>query len=866
MAKDGKSNKRVDTHDSNSEIVPHKRSKLNSRKITSSRLAKSVKSRPQISSRNSKTSEDISSGYIPSLDHSELANFDDGEHLAENSDLLPHFQEMLAKESPDSVGILSQSQQTNTAVDMSFLDIPADYADGPRLNLWDSSAREDEMGYSTLEDIIQNIGNTEDYSVVREQLETLKNRRTSLAVNEPESFSKKERNERIVQYETVSKTMRNKWIPQIQRITDSQYRLLGAPPTSLTPTLNQLGASCKPKDAFEKELDDVLARAGLADSELEKSAEFGPVEPIKHSLEKRQAARLKVLLFHEHRRNKRLASIKSKLWHNIHKKSEAREKEKLMNRLDVENPDLAAKVRKEYETKFASLRMMRRQSARKEWTKAALRFGGKEMQKVVAQQKQKEYDERKSVDKIVRSNPLGKESSSDEDSDEEEEEESPWVTQEESTALKNTKTVEILVHKAKLKTLRELKRSSEPLPEKGLFGLSFMKRAMEKQRQEFQQEASSTLTEFDSLVTKETAASLSESEEDTLKKSSSKCLPTFSKKEIAKASQELELKESGTMVPLLPASKIPKNSIFKDKTIKISTLKRKKNLETSPSKAESSRPTKVSNLPQQTVNISIETKNKAKAAILSSNPWISALKKGGMTTKATQKGEKTKLLTSSSYLSSLNSSTDVSEPSMKELAVGFGHEQFNEMVPAMDSTQQTLINKLFVTSNTVDMEFKEAMKRNQQEEEGEDNAMGSSNESKGIAGWGAWIGDGISLSKPKKPRKSMMKAASVTPSSKKSLVILNTKLDRKLAKFSVPTLPYPYSSEQHYESTLHHPIGKEWNVQAAHQRFIRPKVNVRLGAVVLPLQYAKSLPPKEADAFLDSWSSRPKKRRTKSKF
>lgn len=99
-------------------------------------------------------------------------------------------------------------------------------------------------------------------------------------------------------------------------------------------------------------------------------------------------ARLKFLLFSEQRRARRIKKIKSKVGRKKRKQVEQREEEKIMERLEVENPTLAEELRRKFEEKRAKMRLLRQQNARSKWATLAARFGGRDMQREISRQKQ----------------------------------------------------------------------------------------------------------------------------------------------------------------------------------------------------------------------------------------------------------------------------------------------------------------------------------------------------------------------------------------------------------------------------------------------------------------------------------------------
>lgn len=76
---------------------------------------------------------------------------------------------------------------------------------------------------------------------------------------------------------------------------------------------------------------------------------------------------LRALMLRELQRSKRLKKIKSKSFRRTQRKNEAKERDKLLERLEIENPELASELKKDYEKKLAQMRNRRGAEARKKW-------------------------------------------------------------------------------------------------------------------------------------------------------------------------------------------------------------------------------------------------------------------------------------------------------------------------------------------------------------------------------------------------------------------------------------------------------------------------------------------------------------------
>ncbi|KJE96693.1 hypothetical protein CAOG_06972 [Capsaspora owczarzaki ATCC 30864] len=159
---------------------------------------------------------------------------------------------------------------------------------------------------------------------------------------------------------------------------------------------------------------------------------------------------------------------------------------------------------------------------------------------------------------------------------------------------------------------------------------------------------------------------------------------------------------------------------------------------------------------------------------------------------------------------------------------------------AMDLTtssaeQRKLIERAFANDNVV-AEF-EAEKRALVE------ADAPKDEDVTLPGWGAWGGEGIADPFPKKReiKKAAPGANKPRADAKLKHVIINEKLDRKAAKLQVGNLPHPFADRMHFEKTMAMPVGKEWNTASTFHKLVKPKVSVKTGTIIEPLNITKDV-------------------------
>merc|ERR1712203_276618 len=207
-------------------------------------------------------------------------------------------------------------------------------------------------------------------------------------------------------------------------------------------------------------------------------------------------AKLKSLIFREQQTSRRVKKIKSKTYRRIHRKAETKEREVLLQRLEVENPELAKTLKQEYEKKHALNRLQRQRNARKKWTQTMQRFakGDKSAQKEISKQAQDAHDEERALRRAVRGQ------KADQSEDSEAVDLSGTDSEDDCTSGKRSIAKQTL-NKAKKLTVGELKTLEDggELPTTGILGMNFMRDAIKRKRESAKTEARGVLQELEGL-------------------------------------------------------------------------------------------------------------------------------------------------------------------------------------------------------------------------------------------------------------------------------------------------------------------------------------------------------------------------------
>jgi U3 small nucleolar RNA-associated protein 14 len=109
-----------------------------------------------------------------------------------------------------------------------------------------------------------------------------------------------------------------------------------------------------------------------------------------------------------------------------------------------------------------------------------------------------------------------------------------------------------------------------------------------------------------------------------------------------------------------------------------------------------------------------------------------------------------------------------------------------------------------------------------------------------LPGWGNWVGEGVSKRELKRGKgRVMTKQEGIKPQDRKDAklknVIINQKRLKKNAGYLASTLPFPFTARSEYERSIRMPIGTEWNVKQTFQANTKPRVIVKPGRIVEPM-------------------------------
>jgi U3 small nucleolar RNA-associated protein 14 len=236
--------------------------------------------------------------------------------------------------------------------------------------------------------------------------------------------------------------------------------------TSLTST-SALVSSTDVKTEFEKEFRQAIEESGL--NWMDNTPTQLPVAPaVQEDRERRQMARIRTLLRAEQIRARRLKKIKSKSYRKLLRKKEMQGMQDLIAKLDKEDPDAAQRLKGDLEKKLSSMRLNRQRQARLKWSKAAQRFGGREMRTEISKQSQAETDAKRELIRAIKGVTDNESDASDDDSD--------------TSSLNDNDDIVAQIKKSINSKVIEIQREPPPENTKGLLGMKFMREAIIKQK------------------------------------------------------------------------------------------------------------------------------------------------------------------------------------------------------------------------------------------------------------------------------------------------------------------------------------------------------------------------------------------------
>jgi U3 small nucleolar RNA-associated protein 14 len=553
---------------------------------------------------------------------------------------------------------------------------------------------------------------------------------------------------------------------------------------------------------FEKSIAEALDAAGdekeLAEKEKEEGFGFdsgdegdddlGHSKLTMEEFKKRQGqlAQMRSLLFYEERKRHQINKIKSKKFRKIHKKQEAREKEKEMAALRESNPELAKEMEEKEAIKRMEERMTLQHKNTSKWARAQLRRG-----------KNMDKDARKALtEQVLMGDRLRRKQMGDEDgsggSSDDGDDNVGRLKKDAEKALKNI----------------EEDPEKEEREKRGLFKMAFMQKGLETQRQKAKTEAEELLRELreeegGSDNDYDSGGDDDEEEDETDKRAKA---PRGGAKEHVQGGVDINFDDDDELTWNSPSAAAT---------------------------AAASTATTVSGRKEKRKELEHDT----------ANPWLdNAASKSG--SKKKQKGGDG---ASSSAVIDINLGIQTINGGNATAAVttnnnsnaGGGGKAESNAAPEEGlehMAQDKLVKMAFAAPEDTEEEFR----REKQALIDRDDPNKKKDDDKLCKGWGSWAGAGTKQRKKTKKVAKKLRAPErkVEPKKRadddKPTVIINEKRVKKLSKFKLAEVPYPFTSAEQYERSMAGAVGSDWNTTKGFKDLTRPEIITRAGKIIAP--------------------------------
>ncbi|KAK8822672.1 hypothetical protein WA556_001566 [Blastocystis sp. ATCC 50177/Nand II] len=653
-----------------------------------------------------------------------------------------------------------------------------------------------------LDSLVNQLSASTEYNDLRQKMNKIEKSKTKVSAALPKL--QREKLERKVAYED-SKEKISIWNGIVVKNRKEEFaRFEDAEPERIKLSSDAMTAKFQPSTDMEKEIDVILEQSEMKEKSV-RDKESRDLEMNKLSVEDVKArneelARMKTLLFYQEQKNKRINKIKSKKYHKIRKRAEERREEKMREILKQTDPERYKELLEKDAVKRAKERMSLKHKNTSKWIKRALQHGG--MSDAMTREA---INEQLREGEKLRAKMQGEEASSEE---------------EEATKEELLEDAEAM--------LREIDADKEQ-EHRGVFQMEFMKRAVERQRQEARQEAEQLIQalqeekEFDEEEKgekeeeepAENAAILSALAEGGVRRQKKKGKSLEVTEHIALGADRSANGANGangasgasgaSTGPLFTAPVVP--SVFGDaEAVGGSRLLE----EISDAESEPEQP-------EQSEQPEEKAEQKAEET---ENPWLAAATDNVSHSAARRAEEKAEEAVD---VQAALASLEQKAPAKRSREVVKGELGFEEL------GQSELLGMAFEDASA-EKEFQEAKQKEVEQ------ALEAAKPVV-LDGWGSWAG--IGAPQPKKPRVAAPVKVPERSDAKLKHVIINQSTGAKQKDFVVEGVPFPFTSREQYERAMRQPLGREWNSSVSFASLNQPEVKTRRGTIIEPIKLPK---------------------------
>ncbi|KAA8496059.1 U3 small nucleolar RNA-associated protein 14-like A [Porphyridium purpureum] len=549
-----------------------------------------------------------------------------------------------------------------------------------------------------------------------------------------------------------------------------------------------VASSFRPSRPLEQQIEDILKAARVSrDAEAQQSEEQGLKQLSRDEMLKRtrELARMRALLFYDEKRAKRIKKVKSKKFRKLLRAEKKRTRADDDELDELDDPELTAERREKAERRRVEERMTLRHRNNSKWVKRQLQRGTGQhdtsVKDAINEQLQLERELKRKT----------KATHSDSEGESDSEFESGYSSlddgeQKQDAASGGTK---------------------ERAPRKGLFNMNFMQRAMEKRRQE----ANALLAE---LPGEDGDPSFSED------------VPVLGRRTFGKST--LAEKTNNAKVPAeLDADPLDTLQPQAGEEDDLEALEHRMNVEVREQRDQYAEAQKSSAV---AAAIQALGAHQVKSPVQSVNEWREE------EVRFVDKAQPAKASKSISKAVAKETKPEPAQPR----AVGIAQDKALNM---------RLIQEAFAGAGAeVEDEF-EREKQAAADESLDKHLRKDSIQASVVhmPGWGSWGGEGARVNEKRLKdeetnKTALLHARDAALAKRKDMkrgmehVILNEKRHKAGVDLTVPAAPYPFRSGEQYHASLAMPLGRDWQTQLNHKKFIEPAVIAKAGVPLLPMR------------------------------
>eukprot|EP01064_Diplonema_japonicum_P006418 TRINITY_DN14260_c3_g1_i1.p1 TRINITY_DN14260_c3_g1~~TRINITY_DN14260_c3_g1_i1.p1 ORF type:complete len:906 (+),score=355.55 TRINITY_DN14260_c3_g1_i1:53-2719(+) len=680
----------------------------------------------------------------------------------------------------------------------------------------------------SLSDLVNPLNSSDGVARLGKKLRKLRENDSHL-VAAPEDTVIINQRERGITKEGVSNDL-SKWNHTVRaaRAKDfSQFPLPEVDPIQ-KPTTSKAGETIQPVTDLEKEISGMLQDSGLREEQKElTSSDYvklqGDVFGLVGEGENQTGtlSKLKNVLSYEHEKKKRVKKIKSKTYRRMVRREKEKDKDKRLELLALVDPEAALKKKKEEMLKMrAKERLSMKHRNKSQWIKHV-----KDMAKWDPDTKAALANQNRIHQKLM--------TKIDEDA-----EDAEYINKGsdvDSLSSDGEKQIDTLLNedgsKSALWKLRGEINEDEPQEKKkGVWGMKFMQRSKEKNKEEL-------LRMVDEL--EEDVDRYREGEEP------------------MGENRESETGEKPTASKMKQAGKMSFSGHAEEKPVKGSKAKANKGTAyvTDDTKGEDveSKPVKKVRImePSVATGAELEVAVPMKSCLTNERSRRLKLKKELAKRKAARTASPEEPPVEAAKTKKRRRATEEEEPqeeaveeAVEEQATEPEKKKKKKKKGVLETSDGLSMNQDYLVARAFAADTLTADFEKEKEEDVQKDVEGI-DATQAFPGWGEWGGQDETLNEKAKKRKRDMEVqreekVAISRAKRKDAklknVIINENEDTLDSKYAISKVPFPFRNPEQFQATLQTPLGSDWNTAERVQSHIRPKMKTKSGEIITPLE------------------------------